>query len=246
MFSRVRRHLTYANMGATLALLFAMSGGALAAGHYLISSTKQVSPKVLKQLKGARGPAGAAGAAGPEGKAGATGPQGPEGKAGTNGAGGTNGTSVTSAKLNAGNKECPDGGSEFTSVSGKSFACNGTTGYTETLPQGKTETGGWSMQAVEDATTKSTVSLASISFTIPLEVAPEAHLLAKGQGETEECPGTAAEPKAAEGQLCVYTEDAVEETSFTGIGAQRYGGSIIGLGGTPGGYAFGSWAVTAE
>jgi hypothetical protein len=45
-----RRHLSYANVTATLALVFAMTGGALAANHYLLTSTKQISPKVLKQL----------------------------------------------------------------------------------------------------------------------------------------------------------------------------------------------------
>jgi len=63
----LRRHLSYANVVATLALVFAMTGGALAASHYLINSTKQISPKVLKKLKGNRGAAGARGLAGPRG-----------------------------------------------------------------------------------------------------------------------------------------------------------------------------------
>jgi hypothetical protein len=46
----MRRHLTYANVTATLALVFAMSGGAIAAKHYLVSSTKQIDPKVLNSL----------------------------------------------------------------------------------------------------------------------------------------------------------------------------------------------------
>jgi hypothetical protein len=61
------------NVVATLALVFAMSGGALAASHYLINSTKQINPKVLKKLKGNRGPSGAPGVRGP------VGPQGPAG-----------------------------------------------------------------------------------------------------------------------------------------------------------------------
>jgi hypothetical protein len=66
----LRRHLSYANVTATLALVFAMSGGALAAKHYLINSTKQINPKVLKQLKGNTGKAGPAG---PQGVGGASG-----------------------------------------------------------------------------------------------------------------------------------------------------------------------------
>jgi collagen type VII alpha len=81
----MRRRITYANVTATLALVFAMSGGALAANHYLINSTKQINPKVLKSLKGNAGKAGATGATGATGAAGATGPggaTGPQGKEG--------------------------------------------------------------------------------------------------------------------------------------------------------------------
>jgi hypothetical protein len=79
------RRLTYANVTATLALVFAMSGGALAANHYLIHSTKQISPKVLKKLHGARGRTGPNGLIGPQGVKGDTGgrgPRGPEGEPG--------------------------------------------------------------------------------------------------------------------------------------------------------------------
>jgi len=48
----MRRRFSYANVAATLALVFSMSGGALAANHYLINSTKQIKPSVLKKLKG--------------------------------------------------------------------------------------------------------------------------------------------------------------------------------------------------
>src|SRR6202012_5752251 len=79
------RRLTYANVTATLALVLAMSGGALAANHYLIHSTKQISPKVLKKLHGARGRTGPNGLIGPQGVKGETGgrgPRGPEGEPG--------------------------------------------------------------------------------------------------------------------------------------------------------------------
>jgi hypothetical protein len=46
----MRRHLSYANVTATLALVFAMSGGALAAKHYLVTKTNQISPKVLQSF----------------------------------------------------------------------------------------------------------------------------------------------------------------------------------------------------
>ncbi len=76
MFSTILRRATYANVAATLALFLSISGGALAASHYLITSKKQISPSVLKALrgkKGARVPAGPAGPAGAAGAAGAPG-----------------------------------------------------------------------------------------------------------------------------------------------------------------------------
>lgn len=84
----MRRHLSYANIVATLALVFAMSGGALAASHYLINSTKQINPKVLKKLKGtvgSTGPSGSVGAQGPAGAQGANGKEGLPGKDGPRG-----------------------------------------------------------------------------------------------------------------------------------------------------------------
>jgi hypothetical protein len=71
----MRRFMTYANVVSTMALVFAMGGSALAAKHYLITSTSQIKPSVLARLRseGRRGPAG------PRGGAGVRGPQGPEG-----------------------------------------------------------------------------------------------------------------------------------------------------------------------
>jgi hypothetical protein len=78
----MRRRFNYANVTATLALFFAMSGGALAAKHYLISSTNQIAPKVRKALKGNKGPRGAAGIPGATGKEGPPGKEGPVGREG--------------------------------------------------------------------------------------------------------------------------------------------------------------------
>jgi hypothetical protein len=85
--------MTYANVVATLALLFAMSGGALAAQHYLINSTKQINPKVLKKLHGARGTRGQVG---PNGLVGPQGVQGPIGRTGGRGEKGDAGFSALS------------------------------------------------------------------------------------------------------------------------------------------------------
>lgn len=87
----MRRRITYANVTATLALVFAMSGGAMAANSYLINSTKQINPKVLKKLTGKPGKNGTAGATGATGATGLTGPAGSPGTAGAKGETGTKG-----------------------------------------------------------------------------------------------------------------------------------------------------------
>src|SRR6202044_1407548 len=92
MLSRIRRHFRFANVVMVLVLVFAMSGGAYAAKRYLITSTKQISPKVLSTLKGNSGKNGAPGPAGAKGETGAPGPGGKEGAPGKNGEDGKEGT----------------------------------------------------------------------------------------------------------------------------------------------------------
>jgi hypothetical protein len=84
MLRSIKRRVTYANVVATLALVFAMSGGALAAHHYLVNSVNQINPKVVKKLKGKKGARGRTGATGATG---ATGPAGKDGKDGAAGPG---------------------------------------------------------------------------------------------------------------------------------------------------------------
>jgi hypothetical protein len=223
----IRKRLTYSNVAVTLALVFAMSGGAYAAGKYLITSTKQIKPSVLKQLRGNTGPAGKEGLVGKEGPAGKEGLKGANGSNGTNGekgAPGANGKSVVAGAEPKG-ANCANGGSNF-EVEGsatKHYACNGETGFTETLPAGKTETGEWSLTMVAKGAEE--LSFAVVSFNIPLKAVPAHHYInTKGKepfyNETTEkleeqtqpeCPGSVAEPKANSGNLCLYA--SAEENS---------------------------------
>jgi hypothetical protein len=87
--SKLLKKPSPATVIACLALFVASTGTGVAAGHYLITSTKQIKPSVLKQLKGVKGPRGQSvtgltgpqGPAGPTGATGATGAQGPAGTA---------------------------------------------------------------------------------------------------------------------------------------------------------------------
>ncbi len=136
----IRRHLSYANVASTLALVFAMGGGAYAAlapvHDGVIHTCFRKSNGTLRVVRagarcgrreralafnqrgplGPRGPRGATGTPGAAGKTGATGRTGRTGAAGR---------SVTSATLGVGNASCPSGGTSFTTASGTTFACNG-------------------------------------------------------------------------------------------------------------------------
>jgi hypothetical protein len=69
-----------------IALFFALTGGAVAAQRFIITSTNQIKPSVLTKLHGQAGPKGDAGPAGP------VGPTGQQGAAGTPGATGAQGS----------------------------------------------------------------------------------------------------------------------------------------------------------
>jgi hypothetical protein len=88
-------HVGYATIVATTALVFSLSGGALAATQYLITSTKQISPNVLKRLKGTPGPSGPQGLPGPNGNPGIP------GRVGAPGPSGAAGSAVFFAHVNA-------------------------------------------------------------------------------------------------------------------------------------------------
>jgi hypothetical protein len=201
MFSAIRKHLSYANVAATLALVFALTGGAFAAtgggsnpSHAtLTASAAKVKAKTKAGPRGPAGPkgaTGAAGATGPGGPAGPAGPTGPAGGAGIQGTAGTNGTdgeSVTNIKLVAGKQTtCPEGGAEFKVGAGTATkACNGEKGVIhpgETLAPEASETGAWTAGVIESASNGEGLPpvgdrlfVPVASFTIPLEKPLGAH-----------------------------------------------------------------------
>src|SRR5215471_8385927 len=94
----MRKHLSPAMIIALVALFFALTGGAAAAGHFIITSTNQIKPSVLTKIHGQTGPKGDAGPAGPMGPTGQQGAAGAPGAQGAQGAKGDNGdTGATGA-----------------------------------------------------------------------------------------------------------------------------------------------------
>src|ERR1700754_4327270 len=100
----LRRHLSYANVVASLALFLVLGGGAYAATQLPRNSVGtgqlkagavtagKIAKKARKQLQGQRGPAGPQGPQGKTGAKGAAGAKGATGATGARGAAGADGT----------------------------------------------------------------------------------------------------------------------------------------------------------
>jgi Collagen triple helix repeat (20 copies) len=255
MFNALRTRITPATTIATVALVFAMTGGAYAASKVLITSTKQISPKVLKQLAGKAGPAGANGAAGAQGPAGTAGPQGPTGAAGSKGEPGAKGETGPEGKQGTEGKE---GARGLKGVEGEPWTPN------NTLPPNATETGAWTLGPLP-ASSGVPVNEVVASFPIELKEALSAehvHFInqageeetAAGTAPQTACKGNVEEPTAVPGNLCVYIQELEHAKVYfiLGLGADTPGASKTGARGRftteSGGEVTGrgTWAVTAE
>jgi hypothetical protein len=248
MFSPLRNHFGIPGVISVIALVFAMFGGAYAASNNGGKAT--ASAKAKRGPRGPKGAAGPAGPAGPQGPAGANGKDGAIGAAGEKGdpgTDGTNGKSAETASFTGSKGTCGSGqgGIEVKSASPTAFVCNGKEGSPWTaggfLPHGKTETGTWATGmggAGPEEGTSVSQQLVPISFTLPLEEAPEltfVWLWPRGlfaeefspevvEGILEEaaengCPGfEGGIPQADPGHLCVYAANTLGlEPTGTGV-----------------------------
>jgi Collagen triple helix repeat (20 copies) len=242
MMKKIGRRISFAHVAMTIAVVFAMTGGAYAATKIVITSIKQISPKVVKQLTGKTGPAGPAGRAGATGPAGAPGATGPVGATGSTGPAGSTGGTGTAGK------------------EGSPWTAGGT------LPSGKTETGVWGLAAQPGFIAKSVeFAYAPISFAIPLKASlaeGKVHILLPGEkgagGKT--CPTTSSvsQPEAEPGNLCIFEREGVFNLGGIGTYAPGTGeetgevgptGVLVQMTPTTKGEAIGvsgTWAVTAE
>lgn len=229
----MRSKLTYANVAATIALLLSMSGGALAATHYLINSTRQINPRVLKELRGARGARGARGETGATGATGAAGPLGPVGSTGATGSPGGKGS------------RGEPGRAGVSAIS--------------PLPSGDSESGEFEVADLDEPERGSEVS-AVVSFPVPLAatISSEHTEFASDTGNPPHCQGPG---QAGRGFLCVYVteqgnleapatfdpeQELVEGALVPGSGLFGFGLSwTVKTGGSTETRALGSYTLTA-
>jgi hypothetical protein len=264
----IRAHTSASRLVAVVALVFAMTGGALAASKYIITSTKQIKPSVLKQLQGKAGPKGAPGAQGPAGPQGAAGPQGPagsggaKGDTGTKGENGTPGTPGAKGVTGAAGVTGPAGVTGAKGATGPEGVCSTTACH---LPSGASETGTWA--AYDYPTVEGVPLKVAISFPIPVSaVSSKAFVFSEEQTANKEfgssgCAITGVEPTAPTGTLCVFTlaerlekvtspsiEDLVGTSgSYSSTGALLHFATESGVSPAEPGFTKdqGIWAVTA-
>lgn len=215
---------------AILALIAALCGAAFAAGGLTKPQEKRVKQLVKKYSKpGSQGPSGPQGPQGPKGDPGARGENGPEGKQGE---AGTDGEDGEDGVCSFGNPEC-------------------------VLPPGALLVGNWAVDspgATEPATQCEFNCFAMTTISYGLQVEPPVEnrvFMEEGATPTTECPGTAENPDAAPGFLCLYSGGAVlngfgplfGSTPDPSSGAQIRFEHVDIEGETR---AFGTWAVRAS
>jgi hypothetical protein len=225
---------------ACVALVAALGGTAFAAAK--LNSTQKKEVKAIAKSFQGTGPAGAAGTNGTNGT------NGKDGAAGTNGTNGTNGKNVAIANTAP---LCAEGGITVQVAGEPATAkevCNGEEGAPGTpgapgapgpegvcstsschLPTNVTETGAW-------VTTGT--GLITLSIPIPLQGALDSsHVHSfkdsnfadfdEGGSGTEGCTGSAANPAAPSGNLCVYAGSSVSNVTsilFFNPGTGGFGG----------------------
>jgi Collagen triple helix repeat (20 copies) len=128
----------------------------------------------------------------------------------------------------------------------------GPAGPTETtLPPGKTMTGLWSFNSNLQEHTYVPISF-PLRYPSASESNPVSHWIGVGKPSTPACPGSAKNPEAAPGNLCVYAQEVVDMFLEAPLGVAGPPDEAFGLilefesNEDAKGYGRGSWAATAK
>ncbi|HWW66841.1 MAG TPA: hypothetical protein VNY83_02550 [Solirubrobacterales bacterium] len=265
------------------ALVLALTGAAFAASGALTAKQKKEVKAIAKGLvgtgpEGKQGPAGTNGTNGKDGANGTPGTNGTNGKTVLHGSGapsvgvGTEGDfyiDTTANKIYGPKTTVWGSGTELKGKEGSPWTTGGTLPASTEPGCPCTETGTWTL-----TTQASGLALVPISFPIPLAASlpgTGAHYISNSTGKeivynggTEEdeevaqplptpCTGSAAEPKAEPGNLCIYQgfranakfEKFGKTSAFLGPGVDTAGGALA-FKAASGAFSLGTWAVTAE
>lgn len=239
MFSRIHQKLGTAGFIISIvALVAALGGGAYAAKNGLTGAEKKQIKKEARKFskkfskrfakQGPKGDPGAPGAVGLPGAPGVPGADGQNGSNGSNGAPGANGKSVEVSGAAPG---CANGGVTVQVAEEPGTAqevCNGENGGS-VLQSGESVTGVWTTAVSTGGVPAKLIPIVSINFPRPLEAkiagGNQHYINAAGKEvilnettftpeevDSTDCLGSAANPTAAAGHVCVYA--GYEENTF--------------------------------
>jgi hypothetical protein len=203
---------------AVIALVVALTGGALAAGGNGGGALASKQTKAKKGATGKRGPTGPAGAQGPAGVQGPAGPQGAAGAAGAKGATGPTGPTGATGSTGVAGATGPTGATGVTGPTGPTGPTGEPWTPNNTLPPNALETGAWAFTGTEADSAGIRVSL---SFPVRLKTPLDAEKVHFKYDEDfgTFCKGNLNNPNPEPEQLCVYDNIPApfEGTTFSGI-----------------------------
>jgi hypothetical protein len=96
--------------------------------------------------------------------------------------------------------------------------------FPDPLGNGKTLRGDWAIAGA--ATAVGQVFLGGVPFSFTLPTAPAVHYILAGGVPPAQCPGTAANPQAAAGHLCIYEQNTTNTTNRGEFGPSTPGGGF--------------------
>jgi hypothetical protein len=256
MLSRFREHFGTAGLiVAMVALIAALTGGALAATGGGAGASKA---KVKAGPPGPRGPKGAKGA---PGAAGTQGAQGAPGAPGAKGDAGAPGSGATVSEIPLGAEGCEERGGALVKAQASVEVCNGEEGEPGSegspwsvgseLPTGAIETGTWAFSTAA----ANPEFMEPISFPIQLKSplsSSKVHFGTASQEPFHSICGIPNEPTVPNGELCIYLQEFTNnvthlETLHASLaeGADT-SGAVMTFNVSGAGFATGSWVVKGE
>lgn len=113
-----------------------------------------------------------------------------------------------------------------------------------TLPAGETLRGNYNIGGT--AAAAGALANTAISFVFQFASAPAFNYIPPGGASTAACPGSAANPSAAPGNLCVYSQGVLNTTGAQNNNVDRWGDTLFIFAAAPGTfYDYGIWAATS-
>jgi hypothetical protein len=142
------------------------------------------------------------------------------------------------------NRTGPRGLQGRTGAQGLQGSTGATGPFPDILPTGKTVRGNYNIGGT--AANGGALANTAISFVFQFASAPAFNYIAPGGASTAACPGSATNPTAAPGNLCVYSQGVTNTTGAMNNNIDQWGDTLFINATAPGTFFdFGIWAATS-